>query len=64
MKNLFLLITTSKPSTQVYRERPTFEHRLVGGRHHVHIDRPRLVADIINNFLAPILSSNVPAAKL
>merc|ERR1712130_885761 len=49
---------------QVYRERATFEHRLVEGSHHVHIERPRLVAEIINNFLAPILCSDMPVAKL
>merc|ERR1719391_148376 len=49
---------------QVYQERSTFEHRLVAGKHHLHIDRPDLVAEIINNFLAPILCSNMPAAKL
>merc|ERR1719500_64522 len=49
---------------QVYQERPTFEHHLVGGPHHDHIERPRRVADIVNNFLAPVLCSSVPAAKL
>jgi len=49
---------------QVYQESPRFEHQLVDGQHHVHIDQPQLVANIINNFLAPILFSNVTTAKL
>jgi len=49
---------------QVYQESPRFEHQLVEGRHHVHIDQPQLVANIINSFLASILYSNVTTAKL
>jgi len=49
---------------QVYEGNPRFVHRLVQGQHHVHIERPQLVADLLNKFLARVHRSNIPAAKL
>merc|ERR1719220_1936775 len=46
---------------QVYKGNPRFDHRLVQGQHHVHIDRPQLVADLLKNFLARVHRSNIPA---
>ena len=57
-------IISSSHRGQVYKGNPRFDHRLVQGQHHVHIERPQLVADLLNNFLARVLSSNIPAAKL